>query len=87
MRLTRMVLLTVIVTLATSVFRAFPADPVERALVVCQPLQWLMHVAYAISSSMDDGGRIGPVARPWNEDVHRSCVRVAERVFQQASWS
>ncbi len=83
MRLARMVLLTVVVTLAASAFRAFPADPLERALVVCQPLRWLIHLAAAISSSMDDSGRIGPVARPWHEDVHRSCVRVAERVFQQ----
>ena len=84
MRFTRAVMWAVVVAVAASGLRTFPQDPAQRAMAVCAPLQWLMSAAVAISSAMDDSGRIGPVRPGWHDDVHRSCVRIAERVFLAA---
>jgi hypothetical protein len=82
MTLTRTALWLALLTVAADAFRNFPADADGRARAVCAPVQWLMAVAGAVSSSMDDRGHLGPLREPWRQDVHRSCVRVAERVFR-----
>jgi hypothetical protein len=85
MRLSRAILWAVVAAVAASALRAFPEEPSQRAAVVCAPVQWMLSVATAISSAMDDSGHLGPVRPPWREDVHRSCRRIVERVFLAAS--
>jgi hypothetical protein len=85
MRLGRVLMWSVVCALAAAALRAFPEDPAQRAAVVCEPLQWMLAAAASIASAMDDSGRIGSLHPPWREDPHRSCVRVAERIFQAAA--
>jgi hypothetical protein len=82
MTLTRTALWFAVLLVAADAFRNFPADADARAHAVCAPVQWLMAVASAVGSSMDDRGQFGPSREPWRQDLHRSCVRVAERVFR-----
>jgi hypothetical protein len=83
-RLARALAWSVVAAVVAGVLRDFPEDPAMRAAVVCAPVQWISAVAASIASSMDDRGRVGPVHAPWREDAHRSCVRVAERIFLAA---
>jgi hypothetical protein len=83
--LTRTALWVAVLALAADALHKFPAEPDLRAHAVCEPVQWLMSVASAVSSSMDDRGRLGSMREPWRQDVHRSCLRVAERVFRTAA--
>jgi len=82
MTLTRTALWFAVLVVALDTFRNFPTDADARARVVCQPVQWLVSVAVAVSASMDDHGQVGSMREPWRQDVHRSCVRIAERVFR-----
>jgi hypothetical protein len=34
---------------------------------------------------MDDSGHVGPMRQPRHQDVHRACLRVAERLFIAAA--
>jgi hypothetical protein len=87
MRLTRLGFFTLLLAAAAAALQAFPTAPSERASVVCRPVLFLANVAAEISSSMNDSGRIGPARQPWHGDVHRACLRVAERVFVAAAES
>ncbi len=84
MRMTRWFFWMGMLTLIAGIVRGFPSDPAARARSVCEPLRWLVRVATAVSSSMDDSGRIGPARSPWHDDVQRSCVRITERIFMAA---
>jgi hypothetical protein len=87
MRLTRLALLTVLAVTAVGVVQSFPSEPAERAAAVCRPVLFLTSAAAEIASSMDDAGRIGPARQPWHGNVHRACLRIAERVFVAAAES
>ena len=87
MRLTRLGLLTLLVAAGATLLQQFPNEPSERAAVVCRPVLFLTTAASEIASSMDDSDRIGRARRPWHYDVHRACLRIAERVFIAAAES
>jgi len=61
--------------------RAFMAWRIKK------PELFLTNIGSEIASSMDDSGRIGPTRQPWHHDVHRACLRIAERVFVAAAES
>jgi hypothetical protein len=85
MRLSRAVLWAAVLFIGADAWRAFPDEPDARAHAVCAPVHWLLAAASAVSSAMDDRGRLGPVRPPWHDEAHRSCLRVAERVFRSAA--
>jgi hypothetical protein len=85
MRLTRLTFFAIVFAAVTSWFQRFPSAPAERAVIVCAPVRFLIGAAAAISSSMNDSGRIGPARQPWHDDAHRACLRIAERVFLAAA--
>jgi hypothetical protein len=87
MRITRLAFFAVVVAAAVAMLQSFPSAPSERAAVVCRPVLFLTSVASEISSSMDDSGRIGATRRPWHDNAHRACLRIAERVFIAAAES
>jgi len=87
MRITRLAFWTAIAVAVATVFQSFPVAPSERAAVVCRPVLFFTNVAAELASSMNDSGRIGPQRQPWHGDVHRACLRVAERVFLAAAES
>jgi hypothetical protein len=86
MTLTRTTLWIAVLTLALEGLRAFPSEADSRARTVCEPVHWLTAAATALSSAMNDRGRLGaaPIL-PWRNDAHASCVRVAERFFRALS--
>jgi hypothetical protein len=87
MRITRLTFIAIVMAGLAKMLQSFPSEPSERAAVVCRPALLLANVASEISSSMDDSGRIGPTRQPWRYDIHRACLRVAERVFIAAAES
>jgi len=87
MRITRLGMVALLAAAAASVLEAFPSEPSARAAVVCRPVLFLTNIGSEIASSMDDSGRIGPTRQPWHHDVHRACLRIAERVFVAAAES
>ena len=85
MRLARLAYLSLLVVAVASMLQNFPRAPSERAAAVCRPVRWLTGAAAAIASSMDDSGHVGPMRQPWHQDIHRACLRVAERLFIAAA--
>ena len=81
MRITRLTFLTVLLLSMVGALQSFPTTAPERAAVVCKPVLLLTNIAAQLASSMNDSGRIGPSRQPWHGDVHRACMRIAERVF------
>jgi len=81
MRITRLAFWSAIAVAVAAAFQSFPAAPSERAAVVCRPVLFFGNVVAELSASMNDSGRIGPQRQPWHGDVHRACLRIAERVF------
>jgi hypothetical protein len=87
MRITRLAFFTLLFAAAAAALQSFPSAPSERAAVVCRPVLFLTNVGAEIASSMNDSGRVGPARQPWHDNVHRACLRVAERVFTAAAES
>jgi hypothetical protein len=87
MRITRLALLTALVVVAAGAMQTFPSAPSERAAMLCRPVLFLTNVAGEIASSMNDSGHVGPARQPWHGDAHRTCLRIAERVFVAAAES
>jgi hypothetical protein len=83
-RFTRAILWAATFSLAANACHDFPQEPLQRAAVVCSPIQWLISVSTAIASAMDDRGRVGHPTEAWRQDLHRSCQRIAERIFSAA---
>jgi hypothetical protein len=84
-RLTRLAYLSLLVVAVASVLQNFPRAPSERAAVICRPVRWFTGAAAVLASSMDDTGHVGPTRQPWHQDLHRACLRVAERLFIAAA--
>jgi hypothetical protein len=87
MRITRLTFLTALVLVAAVAMQSFPRAPAERAAMVCKPVLFLTNIAGEIAASMNDSGRVGPARQPWHGDAHRTCLRIAERVFVAAAES
>jgi hypothetical protein len=87
MRLTRLAMLTILAVTAAGVLQSFPREPSERAVAVCSPVLFLTNAAAEVASSMDDSGRVGPARQPWHGNIHRTCLRIAERLFIAAAES
>jgi hypothetical protein len=86
-RITRLTLLTFLAVAAAGAIKSFPSAPSERAAMLCRPVLFLTNVAGEIASSMNDSGHVGPARQPWHGDAHRTCLRIAERVFVAAAES
>jgi len=84
-RITRTLLWASAFAAMASACQSFPEDPAQRAGTVCRPLHWALRTAVAVASAMNDRGHLGPTLPPWHEDAHRSCLRIAERVFMATS--
>ena len=87
MRITRLTLLTALAVAVAGAIKSFPSAPSERAAMLCRPVLFLTNVAGEIASSMNDSGHVGPARQPWHGDAHRTCLRIAERVFVAAAES
>jgi len=87
MRVTRVGLFVMLLLAGLSIFQAFPSEPAQRAALVCRPVRFLADVASALSSSMNDSGRVGALRQPWHDNAYRTCERIAASVLVAADES